>query len=623
VKIVKTISLFFITVLFCVCGSVEALNDETSNTIRSERELQPSVPESPRTVPGIITPTGVQDAVVLPQPLEEGASTQGMPVQTLSPHLQQRAEVVPQLQTGEEVPVPEILRRTEEGFDVEAKRQQVMKLVDEGIAHMRQNSLDKSFHIFTHGDQFRKGDLYLFVFDITGNCLAHGQDQHMIWKNFWNLKDVYNTPIVQMFTQKAQSGGGWITYQWRGATKSSYVKEFVKEGKAYVVGAGYYPHSKSDAVVSLVVGAVSYFNEIVHARGLAAQDAFGAFTYPLGRFVYGDLYLYAVDFNGINMAHGDRPGLVGVNAWNYQDETGKYVNQEIINQLKNTSAGVWVEYISRRAPKVVYAQKVADKQGNQYFIACGYYPTANREKVVDLVRQGYQYIKMHGIGRATQAFTDPRDDSFRFGDLELFVYDMKGKVIAHGENQELVGTNQWDAKDAAGNYYVQNIIHKAQEGGGWINYKLKNSFLSAYVEAVDVGLERYVIGSGLFSISKQETMLLLARSAAGYLRTRPRIEALGSFSRSNGNFIRGDLFVFVFDPSGIVLAYGDQYNLIWRNVLNVQDDSGKQYVRTLINAARRGPTRLTYTINGAKRVVYAEQVENEGYTYIVGSGYFL
>ena len=519
--------------------------------------------------------------------------------------------------------MPEILRQAEQGFDFEAKRKSTIRLVEDGINFFLKSSLDESFNAFSHSQEFKRGELYIFVYDLEGNCFAHGQDEHLIWKNLYNLKDDYNIPIVQNIIKAAQNDIGWVTYQWRGATKKSYVKEVVKDDKSYILGAGYYPHSKAEAVVSLVIGAVSHFNEIVYTYGGPPSEAFSDFSYPLGRFVQGDLYLYAMDFDGNHTAHGERPGLIGSNALNYQDANGKFVNKAIISKLKETSGGVWVEYVSKNAPKVAYAREVVDKQGKRFFIACGYYPSADRTQVTALVKRAYEFMKKHGLGSAVDEFTDRRNNNYRFGDLYVFVYDMKGNVIANGSNPELVGLNRWNEKDENGVYYVRELVRRAQDGGGWVNYRVKNSFESAYIEPIDLGLEEYLIGSSLFPISKQETMLLLVRSGSEYLRTHNRMQALSQFTTSGSNFIRGDLFLSVYDPTGIVLAYGNEYDLIWRNLINAQDDFGKQYVRLIINSVQHGPAKVTYTINGVKRVVYTEQVSNEGFTYVISSGYFL
>ena len=306
------------------------------------------------------------------------------------------------------------------------------------------NSADKAFNAFTHDKRFVKGELYLLVIDISkhdqGIIVAEGQEKSLIWQDLYNLRDTYGTYIVRAIIDKAKQGGGWVTYQWRNATKDSYVKQVKKGNKTYVIGAGYYPHSKPDAVVNLVKSAVSLFNQ-VKAAGHPKDEAFSTISYPLGRFVYGDLYLYALDFNGTVYAHGDLPGLIGVNDWNYKDATGKYVNQEIISKLKNSEfgSGIWMDYMSKNAPKRAYAEKVVDSQGKLFFIACGYYPTADRAQVIELVKKGYVYMKGNGRSAATKAFSDKRSNTFRYGDLYLFVYDLKGLTIAHGGIQ-----NSWE-----------------------------------------------------------------------------------------------------------------------------------------------------------------------------------
>lgn len=509
-----------------------------------------------------------------------------------------------------------------EDFDVEAKRKEVIDLVEAGIAYFKEHELENVLNTFTHEKDFVKGELYLFLYDIKGNCLAHGQQAELLWQDLFNLQDNYGAYVIQEIINKAKAGGGWITYKWRGATKVSYVKEVSKLGKQYVIGSGYYPHSKEDAVVNLVKGAVALFNNTIK-EGRSKEDAFSTFSYPGGRFVLGDLYLYAISFDGVHVAHGDRSGLIGISGWNYRDATGKYVNQEIINKLKETSHGIWVEYISRRASKRTYAEKITDAKGNHYFIACGYYPEANRDSAVELVRNGYRFMKAHGLSQSVDDFNDRKNDTFRYGDLDLFVYDLEGTCRADGNNLDFVGRNQLDNQDEDGRYMVKEIIQKAKNGGGWIDFKLQNSFQSIYVELINLGIEQYVIGCGLYPISKHETMVLLAKSAAGYLRTEKRADALRKFVGKKSNFLRGDLGVFVYDFNGICLANKDDYDVIWKNFMGVTDDNGKPYVKLFINTVRRGPGRVTYKLHGSTIVAFVEKVEKEGHSYVVGSSYYL
>ena len=90
----------------------------------------------------------------------------------------------------------------------------------------------------------------------------------------------------------------------------------------------------------------------------------------------------------------------------YKDSAGTFINQEIVNKLKESSSeGIWIEYFSKNAKKRAYAQRVSDKQGNSYFIACGYYPAADRKAAEDLVGRAGQYMEAHGTSLAVTAFS--------------------------------------------------------------------------------------------------------------------------------------------------------------------------------------------------------------------------
>ena len=522
-------------------------------------------------------------------------------------------------------PVVRSVDESEKGyeFSVEAKRKQVLDLVDKSVDYFNKTeSIEKIFNAFSSSQEFLQGELYVFIYDMKGTCWASGLNQERIWHNFYDEKDAFGTPIVRAIIETAKNGGGWLTYEWYYSIKVTYAKKVTKDGKDYAIGCGYYPCSKEDAVIGLVKAAVSRFNKTV-SEGKSKAEALGLFGYPLGRFVAGDLYIYAMTFSGDVVAHGERGGLIGSNGWDYRDARGKFVNREIVEKLKSATGGVWVEYFSKRAPKRTYAEKVIDNQGVEYFIACGYYPDANKNAAIDLVRKGYVFMKGHGLTEATTDFNDIDCNDYRYGDLYLVAYDLEGKCIADGSNLENVGRSMWDDKDADGRHFVRELIQKAKDGGGWVDFKAKNSFKSNYVELIDLGTGKYAICCGLYPTTKLETMSLLAKSAADYLRAGKSLkDVIGDFTKPHGTFVRGDLSVFVLTLDGICLAYGSRYDLIWKNLSSWKDSSGIPVVKLLSDSLQRGPGLVAYMQDGLKNVAYIEEVHKNGGTYIVGSKFF-
>jgi len=348
--------------------------------------------------------------------------------------------------------------------------------------------------------------------------------------------------------------------------------------------------------------------------------AFSELCYPLGRFVMGYLYLIVVSFDGMVIANGDKPGLIGQNTLDYKDQNGKFVVRDLIKKLKLSSDGVWIEYISKGARKILYAEKVVDKKGREYYISCGYYPDAGRLEAIDLVKKGYTYMEKNGISAATDSFSEG-SKNFRYGDLYLEVYDYNGKCIANGANRDFVGRNMYDSIDEDGRYFIRAFIEKAKKGGGWIDYKTRNSYRFVYVESVKIGVSNYVIACGLFPIAKPGVVQLLVKGAASFLKDFSIKEAMSEFIKKNGGFVKGDLEIFVFDFKGICYAYGTDYSKIWKDLFKVKDEDGRPFVKLFINTAKDGVGTVIYKENRRLKTAYLMSVEKDGKKFVVGSSF--
>jgi cytochrome c len=514
------------------------------------------------------------------------------------------------------------LGATDVHFDEKAKSGTVVVLVNRAADFLKKNRLSVACHAFSHTNEFIDGEVYVYVMDMKGRFLAHGQQQELIWQDYMHYKDALGTPIAEQIIQKAREGGGWVTYEWRGASKISYIQLVEKEGKEFIVAAGYYPHSKQDMVVNLVKGAVEVVKKDIH-DGRPIEQALSTIEYRRGRFVIGDLYLYALRFDGLLLANGDDPKLVNINSLEDQDSRGVFFNKEIIQKLKEKSfgEGVWVEYVSHNGLKKSYAEKIVDTEGTEYFIACGYYPESNREKAADLVRKGFQFMEAHGLSQAVKEFSrQKRKNEYVKGDLNLFIYNLQGVLLAD-PNKSLTGQNQFNERDEDNRFFVQELIKKAQDGGGWIDFKLNKMFKSFYVEFVELGVDNYVLGCGFYPSSKREMMTLLAKSAVSYIQTNPLELAFAQFVDLKGRFIRGDLSVAVFDLAGNCYSHGADVEKIWETMLDAKDAKGTRYVKLMIDASVNGPTDVLYYMHKRPVIAHVERVEKDGVIFVVSSSF--
>ena len=91
--------------------------------------------------------------------------------------------------------------------------------------------------------EFHDRDLYPFIYDMKGNCVAHGVRPALIGKNLLDLKDQDGKYLIREMVDIANGPGtGWVDYKWPNPLnnkiedKTSYVE---KMGD-YFVGVGVY-----------------------------------------------------------------------------------------------------------------------------------------------------------------------------------------------------------------------------------------------------------------------------------------------------------------------------------------------------------------------------------------------
>ena len=524
----------------------------------------------------------------------------------------------------------------------DAKREMAHMLINRAVDFFTTRPTEEALRVFNHTKHFFKSGMYVFVHDQEGVCLADLRRPESLWKNTYNKKDSYGRYPTQELIEKGNNGGGWVEYVWQGSATQVYVKRVIKDNRSYYLSCGFFTHQKHDAVVNLVKSGVTFFKKMIK-QGTPAKIAFASLGYKAGNFFQGDLHLYVVRYDGLMVAHGEHPEYVGENVLEFKNHEGKYENKLIISGLKNSSEGTWVSVKSRNTIKKVYAEEIKDVEGNSYFIACGYYPDANRDKVVDLVRNAYSYMKTHGKTVALTEFTGRHADMFEYGDLYITAYTEKGVCIANGKFYDDIGQNFINKQDDEGHYYIRQIIAKSKIGGGWINYKNNNMHHSVYIQPIDIGVEKLIITCGLYPISRKDTMMLMVKSAIGHLETVPFAQAMRDFIKLKSKFRRGDLDIFVLDANGMCFAYGSEYDLIWRNLINLKNEDGLLLIKKMIKVASHGPSLIRYTLNGSQKVSYVESVEKDicrapagalqisyvesvekdGKKYIVGSSYYL
>ena len=260
-----------------------------------------------------------------------------------------------------------------------------------------------------------------------------------------------------------------------------------------------------------------------------------------------------------------------------------------------------------------------------------------KEDLINFVNEAKDFVLDHGKDRAIEVFNDPNGEFVR-GELYIIAYDFNGTRLANPYKSEKIGENALNVTDSNGVAQVRNMLDIAGRGGGFTYYIWPNPANSSveelkltYVLKVDEGLVlasgMYLPGSApIFSNGSREDLVAFVENARDFALTHTKDESLKAFNDRNGEFVKGDRYIFANDFEGVRLAmplYPDQ---IGTKMNQDQDPNGVYVIQEFSDTAKRGEG-FVYGIlpdpaenwTPELKLVYVTKVNDE---WLLGSGLY-
>jgi len=117
-------------------------------------------------------------------------------------------------------------------------------MVKKAVAFMKANGKDKAFaEISNSKGQFIDRDLYVFVYDMNGKCVAHGFNQKMIGKDLIEMKDPDGKFYVKERIDIAKTKGKGIQNYKFTNPESKKIEDkaaYIEKSDDYIFGCGAY-----------------------------------------------------------------------------------------------------------------------------------------------------------------------------------------------------------------------------------------------------------------------------------------------------------------------------------------------------------------------------------------------
>ncbi|MCF7984715.1 MAG: cache domain-containing protein [Thiohalocapsa sp.] len=223
---------------------------------------------------------------------------------------------------------------------------------------------------------------YFFVVDLQGTVIMHALRPELEGRRASTLRDSRGRPFIGTLLEQVRVGGeGAVTYTFTkpGMPGNDFLKvTYAKRFDAY----------------GWMIGTGVYLDDLEHQekRELLAE---------ITQVRYGkNGYLFVDDWNGLVLAHGAQPELVGTNIWDFEDSNGVKVVQQLIAAARQDD-GDFVYYAWRKPdseqerPKVSFATGIPDWR---WMIGSGLY-TDDVEQDIALMQQSLNRHLRDGIVR--------------------------------------------------------------------------------------------------------------------------------------------------------------------------------------------------------------------------------
>lgn len=130
---------------------------------------------------------------------------------------------------------------------------------------------------------------------------------------------------------------------------------------------------------AMVENAAVWFKKYGREKTLAEITRAG--SEKKGEFIKHDLYIFAFDFNGVVLAHGANPKLVGKNLNDFQDADGRYLIRGLIDTAQKGSGWYYYKWSNPITKKIEEKMAYVLKINDDVWIGAGVYGKEVQEKV--------------------------------------------------------------------------------------------------------------------------------------------------------------------------------------------------------------------------------------------------
>jgi len=308
-----------------------------------------------------------------------------------------------------------------EQVDEEQTFDEMVAFVQNAFEYAVVHGKDEAVRAFNDPEgEFVQDELYIFAYEENGRTLALPFQPELIGTSRYDHQDAEGNYFIREIIEAGRSGGDVVRYLYPDHSrdfatepKLSYV---MPGGEGWVLGSGIYSEDESGIPDQAIREALKRFvmDASEYAREAGRDEALRTFNALSGPFVRGDLYIHALDMNGIALALPHQPELLETSMIDLQDSHGVNVTKVEIGLVQIGGGFIYYDYPDpshgmEERRKMAYVTKVDE----DWWIGAGIYLTGESTIGSEAVMMGENARLKEEIRNRLAAFDQDVGDTAR------------------------------------------------------------------------------------------------------------------------------------------------------------------------------------------------------------------
>jgi signal transduction histidine kinase len=257
-------------------------------------------------------------------------------------------------------------------------------------------------------------------------------------------------------------------------------------------------------------------------------------------------------------------------------------------------------------------------------------------ELMALVEDAVALVGERGVEAACAELREPGTRWFQ-DEIYVFILDMEGRAVCHPAQPELEGQSLAELRDPHGKPVVQNFLRDLQGGSesGWEHYLWPTPGSTTFRwktthvrRAVAPDGTEYVVGSGLYEMEMERFFVVEQVNDAVDLLLAEGEEAFYTLRDRSTGFRFYDAYVFVLDPTGIMLVNVGFPDLENTSVATLRDGNGKMVGQEILAIPADEGVWVDYLwpkpgeTQPSQKSSYVRRIRVGDQEYIVGAGVY-